>query len=203
MAITATTLTRDITAFELTIPVTSSTGATANFPMKIDNEYMWVVSIPTTTSVLVRSRGAEGTAALAHDNLANVQLSSAAGDFPNPAPGAVNPLPPWTRDLVTLGEDGTVTAANLQRDTDFIMDKATAAAITLTAPTKGQDGLTIVFTNQTAAAHVITATSLIADAVTGSPHTTITFGAFKGASIMLKADQGLWNVISAVVAVVT
>ncbi len=85
----------------------------------------------------------------------------------------------------------------------IILSKATAGAYTLAAPTLLQDGYTLVITNATAAAHIVTATTLIADGVTGSPHTTITFGAFKGASITLVACKGLWNVVAAVVAPVT
>jgi hypothetical protein len=116
-------------------------------------------------------------------------------------------MPPFQPAMQTIGEDYTFTLAEVaawgNQARNFPITKATAAAIVLVAPSKAQDGLTLVFTSLTAAAHVITATTLLADAVTGSPHTTATFAAFIGASLTLQAQNGLWNVIAAVVVPIT
>lgn len=77
-----------------------------------------------------------------------------------------------------------------------LLTKATAAAMTLGAPTIDQNGDILVITSQTAAAHTVTALTLFADAVTGSPHGTATFAAYKGASVTLMAANLLWNVIA-------
>ena len=74
--------------------------------------------------------------------------------------------------------------------------KATAALCNIAAPSVGQDGMTLVITSATAAAHTVTGVALIADGVTGSPHSTATFAAFKGATITLMAVNQLWNVVS-------
>lgn len=79
--------------------------------------------------------------------------------------------------------------------------KGTAAALLLQAPAR--DGLILTISSTTAAAHVVTATTLLADAVSGSPHTTATFAAFKGATITLLALNGLWNVMGAVGVTIT
>ena len=79
----------------------------------------------------------------------------------------------------------------------IILSKASAALCTLAAPTSAQEGFELTITSATAAAHVITATALLADAVTGSPHTTATFAAFKGATITLVACKGLLSVKAA------
>ncbi len=196
MAITATQITAAIGANDLIFPVTSSTGATVGYPCKLDNEYIGaVVAIPSTTSVQVRGRGSDGTLAVAHNALTNLEFAAVAGDFPSPPPGALTALPPDTTALVTYSVSGAI--AIPVKDTRVILDKTSAAVMTLAAPPTTQDGLELTITSQTAAAHTITGVALIADGVTGSPHSTATFAAFKGASITLMADAGLWNVVSA------
>jgi hypothetical protein len=195
MAITATTLSAAIDAGQTTLPVTSSTGATVGYPCKIDNEYSTIVAVPSTTSVLVRTRGQEGGIAVLHAALANVEFASAAGDFPASPVGSMVPVPPDQRELVSYGVSGAI--AIPISDTNIYISKASAAVMTLAAPATTQDGLTLTITSNTAAAHTITGVALIADGVSGSPHSTATFGAFKGASITLMANTGLWNVVSA------
>lgn len=76
------------------------------------------------------------------------------------------------------------------------ISKAGACLLTLAAPTAGQAGTFITITSRTAQAHVLTATSLLGDGVSGSPHTTATFAAFIGATIVLVACNLIWNVVS-------
>ena len=161
---------------------------------------------PTSGNIKLRSRGYYGTAATAHDTLSRVLVSSSPADFSANPVGADVPLPPYRPDTATIGEDYTFTAtgvAGIVRDTIYSVNKASAAAITLVAPSKAQDGITLVFTSQTAAAHVITATSLLADAVSGSPHTTATFAAYIGATLTITAQNGVWNVVGSVGVTIT
>jgi hypothetical protein len=216
MAISQTALSAAITATDLTLSVASGTGfPTAGAPspanpaylVRIDKEYMLAISQPTAGVIKIAQRGYNGTAAAAHDTLAKVEVSSAASDFAEPSSGNSVSLPPYIPQYQTIGQDKTFTSAEIaaygNQPQNFALTKATAAAITLVAPSKAQDGLTLVFTNLTNAAHVITATSLLADAVSGSPHTTATFAAFIGSSLTLQAQNGLWNVIAAVVCPIT
>ena len=85
----------------------------------------------------------------------------------------------------------------------YTLTKGSAAAITLTAPNTAQSGTVIMITAGSAFAHVVTATGLIQDGVTGGAKTTITLGAFVGASITLMASQLKWNVLAINVAPVT
>lgn len=207
MAITATALTADLGANDVTMVVSSGTGfpsvgtvATPGYLVRIDKEYMLAKGQPVSGTITIARRGFNGTAAVAHDVLAKVEVSSSASDFnPNP-PGSTVDLAAYLPVYDTIGESITYTSAQIaawgNQPRDITVSKATAAAIVLVAPSKAQDGLTLVFTSTTAAAHVITATTLLADAVSGSPHTTATFAAFIGASITLKAENGLYNVIS-------
>lgn len=75
--------------------------------------------------------------------------------------------------------------------TDFLT-KAGVGAYTLAAPSR--DGIRKRIVNTTANAHVVTATTLIQDGVTGGAKSTLTFGAFAGASIELESYGGFWYV---------
>lgn len=210
MAITQTALSADLSATGLTMTVSSGTGfptpggttPQSNYLVRIDKEYMLATLQPSAGVIKIAQRGYNGTAATSHDVLAKVEVSSSPGDFANPSPGNVAPLPPYLPSMQTIGEDYTFTAAEIaaygNQPMNFAIAKASPAAITLVAPSKAQDGLVLTFTSLTAAAHVITATSLLGDAVSGSPHTTGTFAAFIGASLTLQAQNGVYNVIAAV-----
>lgn len=75
-----------------------------------------------------------------------------------------------------------------------VLTKGSAGAYTLAAPTIDGDRLCI--TSSTAYAHVVTATDLVNDGVTGGAKDTMTFGAFAGASIDLVAFNGKWHVVA-------
>jgi hypothetical protein len=77
-----------------------------------------------------------------------------------------------------------------------VITKGSAAALTLAAPTAAQAGTRLRIISQTAFAHVITATNLIDDGVTGGAKDTATFAAFAGAAIELEAVNQKWAVVS-------
>ncbi len=209
MALTRTSTSAAITANQVTnLGITSTTG----FPavgtvgtrqlMQIDGEFMLVDQVVASGVVNVLQRGYNGTAAVAHDILAPVITSSNPQDFVAVAVGAVDSRPPYVDDQFNVGQNGAIPVP--VKNTTYLLTKATAlASTTLAAPAKDQDGLRLVFTSATAAAHVITATTLLADAVSGSPHTTATFAAFIGASLTVEAANGLWNVIASVGVTIT
>lgn len=207
MSITATALTAAMTATDNRMAVSSGTGfpsvgtiANPGYLVKIGSEYMLARSQPVSGTIEVYQRGYDGTVAQAHDTLSKVEVSSVASDFPPVPAAATVQMPDYTPVQINLGQDTTFTANQIlsygNRAVQFPITKATAAAITLVAPSKAQDGLEITFTSLTAAAHVITATSLLGDAVSGSPHTTATFAAYIGTTITLIAENGIWNVKS-------
>lgn len=92
----------------------------------------------------------------------------------------------------TISGDGAITIS----PGTVKLTKGSAAAITLAAPTAAQEGTTIVVTAGSAFAHVITATGLLEDGVTGGAKNTATFGAFVGATITLAAINLKWHVVS-------
>jgi len=77
-----------------------------------------------------------------------------------------------------------------------VFTKAGVAAMTLAAPTAGQEGTVIRFTSGTANAHTLTATGLIQDGVTGGAKNLATFAAFVGSSLTLCAVNLKWHVVS-------
>ena len=201
MALVRTTLTAAITASQTTLGVNStSTGfppvgvfTNPQQPIAIDDEFMYLVYVPVAGTIVVRSRGADGTSASTHDVLAPVVTSSAPGDFPSPAAGLSTIRPIGIPDILTYGQDGVIAVPSVDRTTAFLA-KATAGAFTLLAPSLALNGITLVLTNQTAAAHVVTATSLIDDGTSATALSTITFPALIGSTITLIAQNGLWNV---------
>lgn len=80
------------------------------------------------------------------------------------------------------------------------LTKGSAGAYTLAAP--DHDGQQISIVGGTAFAHVITATGLLNDGVTGGAKNTITLGAFVGASATLVGLDGKWSVLAVKVATI-
>ncbi len=210
MAITQTYLSADLTATGLVMTVNSGTGfptsggttPQSNYMVRIDKEKMLAILQPTDGVIKIAQRGYDGTFAASHDILSKVEVSSNPGDFANPPAGQTTSLPAYVPNQQTIGEDYTFTLAEIaaygNQPYVFPITKATAAAITLVAPSKAQDMETITFTSLTGVLHVITATGLLANGGTASPYTTATVANSEiGATLVLMAQNGLWNVVSA------
>lgn len=205
MALTSAQLAAAITASQLQFNLTNIVGSglptagapplSVGVPMLIDSEVMFCYQQPIAGTFTVRMRGSDGSAAAAHDILANVYASLSPSDFGNPQAGTETTIDPAEDAPVSIGQDQTIVL--MGANTVYNINKATAAALTLPAPSLADNGVSLVFTSNTAAAHVITATSLLQDGTSGSPKTTATFAAFKGASAVFVAENGFWNVSAA------
>lgn len=77
-----------------------------------------------------------------------------------------------------------------------VLTKGSAGAYTLAAPSAAEEGQQQIITAGSAFAHVVTATGLIQDGVTGGAKNTMTFGAFVGSSIHLVAYGLKWHVVA-------
>lgn len=207
MAITQTTLSADLSATALTMTVasgtgfpTTGTGPQQNFVVRIDKEIFYAVEQPIAGTIKLRSRGSDGTVAAVHDILSKVEVGLPS-DFAGPSGGNSVTLPPYIPAMQTLGEDRTFTTTEVAawgvQPQNFAITKGSALAGVLVAPSTAQDGLVVTFTSLTAFRHVITATSLLANGATGAPYTTATGNDTKiGATLVLQAQNGLWNVVS-------
>lgn len=177
---------------QASLPSVGALPQSLGVPMLIDSEFMYVVSQPVLGTVVVRMRGSDGTAPAAHDTLANVYFSSQSGDFAIPQAGTLTTLDPAEDGSVSLGQDQTVALPGA--NTIYNINKLTAAALVLTSPNLADNGVSYVFTSNTAAAHVITATGLINDGTASTPKSTATFAAAKGANVTFIVQNGLLNV---------
>lgn len=101
--------------------------------------------------------------------------------------------------VVDYAADGALDPA---RD-NATLSKGSAGAYTLAAPSLAQNGHLLTITSRSAFAHVVTATGLVEDGVTGGAKGTLTFAAFKGASITLQALDGHWSVLGKNVVTIT
>ncbi len=172
MALTNTTLAAACGANDLTLTITSTTGfptagTTGNNQLvKIDGEYMYCVSVPVSGTIVVRGRGSEGTAAVAHQILAPCSTSATNSDFLFPPSGSSTLTPTYADDVVSLGADTTFTAAGTAitattyplpvKNTTYILEKATAQAITLITASAASIGVRMTFINAIATANTIT-----------------------------------------------
>ncbi len=203
MALVRTTLTAPITASQLTFGVTSTANqafpavgaAPVGYqPLCVDDEVMFLVSCPAVNIVTVRMRGSDGTDAVLHDQGASVVTSATpALDFP-PLPGGQMTLrPPSSTDITTYGQESEVIVVPVE-DSVIFLAPTSAGAYTLGAPSVALNGIQVEITSQSAFAHVITATGLLFTAGGAGPFSTITFPAQQGASVLLVAQNGFWNV---------
>lgn len=101
-------------------------------------------------------------------------------------------LPTIDDDWVVISADGAIPV----RSGKYIGTNGSALACTLAAPTAAQQGTEITFAAGSAYAHVITATGLLDDGVTGGSKNTATCAAYIGAAITLIAYNLKWIVKS-------
>lgn len=100
-----------------------------------------------------------------------------------------------TQPVTTLSASGAIPVLSGV----YRITTAGAAALTLRAPTVAEEGTTLFITAGTAVAHVITATGLLQNGITGGAKNTATTAAFLGSGITLVAINGQWFVQSSVV----
>lgn len=144
------------------------------------------------TKTFVRSNSVTGLEAdLATAIAAGKQPSG--GVFTDPDTGLL-------AHAVTTGEDGAALTAYATNGAlsvtggTKVLTKGSIGAYTLAAP--AADNVEITIMSGSAFAHVVTATSLVQDGVTGGAKTTLTFAAFVGACIQLRSYNGFWIVVN-------
>lgn len=189
MALTNTTLSKAASADALRLHLTSTTNLADGDVLKVNDEYMFVVDVPSSGVVDVRGRGYFGTRAKAHDILAPVTFGPSS-DFQNYPTDSSNAK--WAQ--ISVGQNGAI-ALPADRRVEVILNKATAlGSTTLADPSDAEDGKLVRIVSHSAAAHVITTVN-VHDGTTGA-HTTLTFAAFQGAGLTLRAHAGIWHVVA-------
>jgi len=206
MAITATTLSAAVTANDLTVKLTAVTGVTApNFQtgtgityLQIDQELFLVTGVNTTTLVVNVVRGVQSTNAVAHTNGSLVQIG-----LPTDFPSTNETIGSQTATTLVFANanqpginlTGSADAINPAVPGFYVIKTAGVDAMTLVAPPASAEGNIIEIVSDTANAHTLTATSLLAGGT--ALKTTGTFPAFRGAYLKLRACNGVWEVLSA------
>ena len=90
---------------------------------------------------------------------------------------------------------GVADIINAHLSGNYIVTTGQADLMTLAAPTAGvDDNLSIAIFSDTLFAHTVTATALFANGT--ALKTTATFAAFRGAGMILRAWNGVWQVVS-------
>jgi hypothetical protein len=187
MALTTTTLSRAKATNDRVIGLTSATGATTQMLALVDGEFMRITDVSLTPTLGVVPGYTKSTAG-PHGVLAPVT-------FGLPSDFVSNPVITFfhAKTTMSFGADGAITGPGgagtvPTSDTTIFLTKATAGAYTIAAPAVDQQN-TIQFISQSAAAHVLT--------MTGMPAATdvATFVANIGATLTIKAQGGLWDVI--------
>lgn len=193
-AMSATALTMTVTnGTNSAWPVVGATPLSMGVPCIIDGEIFFAVSQPALNTIVIRSRGSDGTAASAHDTGANIAFSNLAGDFPQPQSGTTTTIDPAEDIPISIGQDSTLVLPGATAI--YNINKATAAcAITLPSPSLADNGVMYTFTSNTAFAHTITVPASTIQDASGVLHTTATFTANKGCSCAFIVENGLYNV---------
>jgi hypothetical protein len=96
--------------------------------------------------------------------------------------------------IITL-LSGTADAINPHVSGNYVVTTGSADAMTLGAPTAGvDDNLSIAIWSNTAFAHTLTATGLLQTGQSGKTG-VLTFAAFAGSGVSLRAYGGKWQVL--------
>lgn len=207
MSFAATTVSAAVTATQTTITVASTTNITnPNFQtgagitlIRIDQEFMLVTTVNTTTLIVNVVRGFNGTSSVAHVNGALV-LSGIPSDFA----GAPNEI--FQSAVTTQQTEGNLIwpAVNLSGSTDaipvtsggfYVVKTAGVDAMTIATPTVSMEGFMFYISSDTANAHTLTAASACFSNGTAAT-TVVTFKAFKGSNILFRVCNLTYHVIS-------
>jgi len=188
MSITATTLASACALGDTTINVTSATGFATGNVIFVDGEQMVQTGAAVGTVIPVQRGGKNGGVQSAHAILAMTQTGLAT-DWAGPQAGwSTNPAI-YKKQIVSYGASGAI--APPTSDTLIFLNKATAAAMTLTSPSGAPDGIEVTIYSNTAAAHTVTYTPGFHGDTTSSD--VATFAATIGNSFTMISSGGLWG----------
>ena len=196
MALTTTTLSSACGAADRSIVVTSATGFTAGYKVRIDDEEMEVTKdyVSGTTVTVLRGRG--GSVQAAHVAKAAVTVGIGS-DFPDPAAGSFATMASRIRPTIiqTYGATATMTLPPPGADLRVILAGTSAITLTIPVPTRDIEGAMLVIVSDGAAAHVPTFTGGVGGA--GSSYDAFTFNATGKLALVAFAAGATWQMVSA------
>ncbi len=175
---------------DVTIQPTSTTGNAAGWLWLVDGEYMVQTGAIQGALIPVQRGGKNGSVQSAHPILAGV-TAGLVTEFPSPQAGWPTNPAIYKKQIVSYGVAGAIVPPT--SDTLVMLDKATAAAMTLVSPTGATpDGVEVTIMSTTDAAHTVTYDAGFYG--NGTTSDVATFAATKGASMTLLSQRGLWGV---------
>lgn len=199
MALTQTTLSAAVAVNDTTVLLASITGLAANQYMRIDNEVLKVLSVPSAATVPVPVlRGQEGSAQVAHPTSARVEFgtggsATATPDWSQPAAGApsIAMLPAARpRVIMSYSAAGAITLPAPGTDMVAIINGTGALAMTVAAPVSGNDGDRLTIIGNGKAAHTATFTTGLG--AVGATADVATFAAGQQQGIEVMAAGVAW-----------
>jgi hypothetical protein len=201
--LTRTTLASAYTQGDLTMkfasvtPATGGTAAVRGNIIQVDSEFYKQTSDAIGLNVPVAG-GKEGSAAVSHVKGAPV-LFGAAADFPSAPYGhaTVNPASPaWVN--VSYGVAGAIVLPTTRVNEFVVLLTGTAGAFTLANPSLAIDGVEMIIQAGDAQAYTVTNPAGFLNTTTSSD--VATFNGVLGSTLHVKAQNGVWTVISGITA---
>lgn len=159
MALTTTTLSAAVGVNDTQIKVTSATGFTKGFYIRVNDEFMLQSGDAVGTFVPV-IRGQLGTYNKAHASGANATAAADSDDFAGAAPAVIAPyqIAGRRREITSYSASGAITLPTPGTDMVAVLNGTSVLAMTVAAPTKDQDGDLLYVASNGAAAHTVTFT---------------------------------------------
>jgi hypothetical protein len=192
MALTSTTLASPVSVNDVSIVVSSAAGFAVGMPFRIDSEWGQVAKGYVAGSTTIPcSRGFDGSATAAHKSGANVTVGLAS-DFQTPLPQTMVTAPlqaAWP--IYSYSASGAIPPiAGVH-----VLNGTGALTMTLTSPTKDQDGQILILIANGKAAHTVTYTTAIGWGGGAGASDVATFTASYQVGSISMAMNGVWVLI--------
>ena len=200
MALTRTTLSAAVALGDTSILVASATGIVANDLVKVDEEFMQVLSTYSSGTTIPVRRGQNGTAQVAHPTTAGVvHAATSDAEWGGTPAGVVVPygLAGRRRRVLSYSATGAITLPVAGEDMVAILNGTTILAMTIAAPTTDMDGSLLYISANGAAAHTVTFTGGLSgaggsyDVLTINATAPVTLGPFMAVNALWQAPVGV------------
>lgn len=196
MALTRTTLSAAVALGDTSILVASATGIVANDLVKVDEEFMQVLSTYASGTTIPVRRGQNGTAQVAHPTTAGVvHAATSDAEWGGTPAATVVPygLAGRRRRVLSYSAAGAITLPVAGEDMVAVLNGTTILAMTVADPTTDLDGARLTIIGNGVAAHTITFASGISGA--GGSYDVVTVNASAPVAIEVMACNALWMAI--------
>lgn len=193
MALATTTLSSAVAVNDNSIVVASATSMAAGRLIRIDDEWMQVVSSYVSGTTVPVLRGQQGSVVAAHNASANVDHGLGSDFSVAPAGVANSAIVPSqrARRIISLSAAATLSLPASGEDLMVILNGTSVIALTIPVPTKDLDGCELSIIGNGAAAHTLTFTGGLSGA--GSNYDVITVNATAPIACKFVACNGLWT----------